>query len=64
MEKFYLERPSLERKTEAIEYIDEFIQNNSEIHGVDSINKYLENYESKISSKNLYLEYNNNYIKR
>ena len=64
MEKFYLERPSLERKTEAIEYIDEFIQNNSEIHGVDSLNKYLENYESKISSKNLYLEYNNNYIKR
>ena len=46
MEKFYLERPSLDRKKEAIEYINEFIQYNSEIHGVGSLNKYLDNYES------------------
>jgi len=46
MEKFYLERPSIERKVEAIEYINEFIENNSEIHGVGSLHKYLENYES------------------
>ena len=46
MEKFYLERPNINRKKEAIEYINEFIQNNSEIHGVGSLHKYLENYES------------------
>lgn len=46
MEKFYLERPSLERKIEAIEYINEFIKYNSEIHGVGGLNKCLENYES------------------
>ena len=45
MEKFYLERPSLERKLEAIEYVNEFIEYNSEIHGVGSLNKYLDNYE-------------------
>jgi predicted acetyltransferase len=46
MEKFYLERPTIDRKTQAIEYINEFIQYNSEIHGVGSLNKYLDNYES------------------
>lgn len=46
MEKFYLEQPSLYRKTEAIEYINEFIKYNSAIHGVGSLNKYLDNYES------------------
>ena len=45
MEKFYLEKPSLERKNDAIEYINEFEKYNSEIHGVGSLNKYLENYE-------------------
>ena len=45
MEKFYLERPSLKRKDEAIEYINEFIRYNSEIHGVGGLNKYLDNYE-------------------
>ena len=46
MERFYLELPSIDRKAEAIEYINEFIENNSEIHGVGSLHKYLENYES------------------
>ena len=46
MEKFYLEIPSIDRKKEAIEYINEFIEYNSEIHGVGGLNKYLENYES------------------
>lgn len=45
MEKFYLERPSLGRKMDAIEYINEFKKYNSEIHGVGSLNKYLDNYE-------------------
>lgn len=46
MEKFYLERPCIDRKIEAIEYINEFIKYNSEIHGVGSLNKYLDNYET------------------
>lgn len=45
METFYLETPSIDRKIEAIEYINEFMKYNSEIHGVGSLNKYLENYE-------------------
>lgn len=45
MEKFYLERPTINRKKEAVEYINEFIQCNSEIHGVGGLNKYLDNYE-------------------
>lgn len=45
MERFYLERPSIERKDELIEYINEFINFNSEIHGVGSLNKYIDNYE-------------------
>ena len=44
--EFYLERPCIDRKIEAIEYIDEFIKYNSEIHGVGSLNKYLDNYET------------------
>ena len=34
MEKFYLERPSFERKDEIIEYINEFVEYNSEINKV------------------------------
>lgn len=33
MEKFYFERPSLERKDEAIEYINEHVEANSNING-------------------------------
>ncbi|MDE5630670.1 MAG: GNAT family N-acetyltransferase [Bacilli bacterium] len=46
MEKFYLEKPSIERKNEALEYIQEFIDLNSRIHGVGSLNKYLDDYEA------------------
>ena len=45
MEKFYLEKPTLERKAEALEYIKEFIDSNSEIHGVGSIQRYVNEYE-------------------
>ncbi len=52
MEKLYLERPSIERKTEAIEYINEFIQNNSKINGVGGLHKYLDNYEEWLNVVN------------
>ena len=45
MEKFKFEIPSIERKQEAIEYINEFIKYNSEISGVGSLDKYIDNYE-------------------
>ena len=45
MEKLKLVRPTLEYKEQAIEYIEEFYQNNSSIHGVGGLTKYLENYE-------------------
>lgn len=42
MEKFYLVVPSLERKDEAIEYINEFYKYNSPIHGTGSLDRELE----------------------
>lgn len=42
MEKFYLERPSLERKDEIIEYINEFVEYNSEINGTGGLDKIIE----------------------
>ena len=45
MEKFYLERPSMERYNDAVLFINEFIDNNSEIHGVGSLDKYINDYE-------------------
>lgn len=41
MEKFYLELPSIERKNDALEYINEFYEFNSEIHGVSCLDKEL-----------------------
>lgn len=46
MEKFYLEKPNLNRKEEALEYINEFLENNSEIHGVSGLNKHIDDYEN------------------
>ena len=45
MEKLYLEIPSIERKEEAIEYIQEHLNANSDINGSSSLKKYLDNYE-------------------
>ena len=42
MEKFYLEKPSLERKKDILEYFDEFILYNSDINGSGSLDKVLE----------------------
>lgn len=41
MEKFYLAIPSLERKEEAIEYINEFYKYESQIHGTGSLDREL-----------------------
>ena len=43
MEKFYLELPSIDRKNDALEYIEEFYEYGSQIHGSGSLDKYLKN---------------------
>lgn len=40
MEKFYLEEPSLNKKEEAIEYINEHYEYNSNINGVGGLKRY------------------------
>ena len=44
MESFYLEKPSIERKNEIIDYINEFVLYNSDINGTGSLDKILEGY--------------------
>ena len=44
MEKFRFERPSLERKNEIIEYLDEFKEYGSNINGSGSLDKIYEGY--------------------
>lgn len=41
MEEFYLEEPSIKRKNEAIEFIDEFYKYGSQIHGVGGLSSSL-----------------------
>lgn len=41
MGKLYLELPSVERKNEALEYIDEFYEYGSQIHGTGSLDREL-----------------------
>ena len=41
MEKFYLEEPSLKRKKEALDYLNEFVSYNSEIYGTGSMDNCL-----------------------
>lgn len=44
MEKFYFERPSMQRKNEIIEYLDEFVRYNSDINGSGALDKIYEGY--------------------
>lgn len=44
MEKFFLEKPSVERKKEIIEYLDEFIKYGSNINGTGSLDKIYDGY--------------------
>ena len=41
MGKFYLEEPSIDRKEEALEYLNEFVKFDSEINGVGSMDRCL-----------------------
>ena len=45
MDKFYYEEPSLERKDDAIEYINEHFKYKSNINGSGGLNRYYDNYE-------------------
>ena len=45
MEELRLVRPSIDYKEQALEYINEFIEYESQIHGVGSLDKNLDNYE-------------------
>jgi len=44
VEKFYFEIPSLERKNEIIEYLDEFVKYGSDINGSGSLDKIYDGY--------------------
>lgn len=45
MEKFYYEIPSIARKNEAIEYINEFYEYKSDINGTGGLQRFLNDYE-------------------
>ena len=45
MEKFYFEVPGMNRKEEAVEYINEFYEYNSDINGSSGLQRYLNDYE-------------------
>ena len=45
MEKFYFEAPAISRKEDALSYISEFYEYNSEINGVGGLHRYLDDYE-------------------
>ena len=45
MEKFYFEAPSIGRKEDAIDYINEFYEYDSDINGSGGLHRYLDDYE-------------------
>lgn len=45
MEKLMYEYPTIKRKQEALEFINEFYKFNSEINGVGGLNRFLNDYE-------------------
>ena len=45
MEKLKLIKPDIEHKDQALEYVQEFEYNNSNIYGISWLKKYLDNYE-------------------
>lgn len=47
MEKFYFEKPSLERKDEIIEYLDEFVKYGSDINGSGGLDRIYYGYTFK-----------------
>ena len=49
MERFYLEYPSLSRKADALEYIDEFHEYGSDINGSGGLDRFTNDYEGWLS---------------
>lgn len=45
MEKLVYETPNIQRKQDAIDYINEFYAHNSEINGSGGLDRYVDNYE-------------------
>lgn len=45
MEKFYYEVPSMDRKEDAIAFINEFYEYKSDINGIGGLQRFLDNYE-------------------
>lgn len=45
MEKLYFDVPSIERKNNAIEYINEYYEYKSDINGSGDLHRYFDNYE-------------------
>ncbi len=64
MERFYLERPSIERKDEIIEYLDEFVEYNSDINGQGSLDKIYEGYTFEQALERCLNMENEEYAKR
>lgn len=64
MEKFYLEKPTLKRKEEAIDYFNEHIKYNADMNDTGGINQFLKEstYENwlKELEKKTNLNYMNN----
>ena len=48
MEKFYFEKPSIERKEDALRYIHEILDYNSDTDGTNKLRHYMDNYEEWI----------------
>ncbi len=47
MDKFFLEKPSMDREKEIVEYLDEFIQYQSDINGAGGLDKIYDGYTFK-----------------
>ncbi len=45
MEKLYFDVPSIERKNNAIEYINEYYEYKSDINDSGGLDRYFDNYE-------------------
>lgn len=64
MQKFYFERPSIERKDEIIEYINEFVEYKSNINGSGSLDKILKGYTFEQALERCLNMENNEYAER
>lgn len=64
MEKFYLEKPSMERKEEIIEYINEFVEYKSDINGTGSLDIILDGYTFEQALERCLNMENREYVKK